>query len=149
MGENTSVTTSPLAYLHAAAAAPLFWLALRLCGPARTMAFARRPHTNMRDGVNAREARALAGVVNAAVTRALGPRQCLTRSLVLQWLLARRGMASCLRIGVRREGPRLLAHAWIELGGSPINDSPQVTRDYAAFDGPLPLAAFSAEATRP
>lgn len=42
--------------------------------------------------------------------------RCLVRSLVLLGLLARRGIASTLVIGVDVE-PRFSAHAWVESGG--------------------------------
>jgi hypothetical protein len=64
----------------------------------------------------------------------LGKDQCLVRSLVLQWMLARRGIASTLRLGVRRENGRMFAHAWVERAGEPVNDSAELVRDYAAFD---------------
>jgi hypothetical protein len=45
--------------------------------------------------------------------------RCLVRSLVLTSLLARRGIASTLIIGVRAE-PRFEAHAWVECAGQPL-----------------------------
>ncbi len=45
---------------------------------------------------------------------------CLRQALVLQWLLARRAIATELRIGIRREAGRLMAHAWLELEGAPL-----------------------------
>jgi hypothetical protein len=42
--------------------------------------------------------------------------RCLVRSLVLTSLLARRGIASSLVIGVKAE-PTFEAHAWVECGG--------------------------------
>ncbi len=59
--------------------------------------------------------------------------RCLEQALVCQRLLARRGVAAELRIGVRRAGAGLAAHAWLEAGGRPIGE-PRPT----AF---LPLAA--------
>ena len=56
-------------------------------------------------------------------TLALLPRgsRCLTRSLVLLSLLARRGVAVDLVIAVRpRADPSLDAHAWLEVDGSPL-----------------------------
>jgi hypothetical protein len=38
---------------------------------------------------------------------------CLPRSLTLWWLLRQRGIASQLRIGVRKDGERVVAHAWV------------------------------------
>ena len=56
-------------------------------------------------------------------TLALLPRgsRCLTRSLVLLSLLARRGMAVDLVIAVQPNAdPSLEAHAWVEVDGSPL-----------------------------
>jgi hypothetical protein len=54
------------------------------------------------------------------VDRTLGPlpadSRCLVRSLVLVGLLAHRGIASTLVIGVRVE-PAFAAHAWVKAGG--------------------------------
>ena len=45
--------------------------------------------------------------------------RCLMRSLVLTDVLARRGMASSLVIGVT-PGPEFRAHAWVEANGRPL-----------------------------
>jgi hypothetical protein len=60
-----------------------------------------------------------------AVGRALRPlpadTRCLTRSLVLVSLLARRGIAASLVIAVRPdEDLSLAAHAWVEMDGRPV-----------------------------
>ena len=60
-----------------------------------------------------------------AVVRTLAPlprgSRCLTRSLVLLSLLARRGMAADLVIAVQPTAdPSLDAHAWVEVDGSPL-----------------------------
>lgn len=60
----------------------------------------------------------------ARVTRrCLGPlpadSRCLSQSLVLMALLARRGVASALVIGVR-PGSEFGAHAWVEREGMPL-----------------------------
>jgi Transglutaminase-like superfamily len=47
--------------------------------------------------------------------------RCLVRSLVLTGLLARRGVASTLVIGVR-PAPEFAAHAWVEHTGSALLD---------------------------
>lgn len=63
------------------------------------------------------------GVV-AATDRVLGvwPRRgrCLRRSLVLGALLREHGPV--LRIGVRRRGDGIVAHAWIEIEGTPVGE---------------------------
>jgi len=49
---------------------------------------------------------------------------CLQRSLALLWLLRRNGISAELRIGVQKPEGKLLAHAWVEVEGKPVNDSP-------------------------
>lgn len=53
-------------------------------------------------------------------------RNCLIHSLTLWWWLRRRGIDSDVRIGVRRIGDALEAHAWVEhcgtvLGGEDLD----------------------------
>jgi Transglutaminase-like superfamily len=61
--------------------------------------------------------------LGAAVGKVLSPlpadSRCLTRSLVLTALLARRGIPSRLVIGVRG-APEFGGHAWVEYGGMPL-----------------------------
>jgi hypothetical protein len=61
---------------------------------------------------------------------------CLTRSLVLQWVLARRGIGTDLKVGVRNEGEGLQAHAWLECGGVPVNDTVQAVHGFARMELP-------------
>jgi hypothetical protein len=56
--------------------------------------------------------------------------RCLHRSLVLHHWLRRERMPSDLRIGVRKDNGTLKAHAWVELGGRVVSDSPSAV---AAF----------------
>ena len=56
---------------------------------------------------------------------------CLERSLALRRILAKRGIETQLRIGVRKESETLLAHAWLEREGKVLNDSPLAIAPYA------------------
>ena len=67
----------------------------------------------------------------------------LTRSLVLGWLLQRRGVATELRIGVRLVGGVLDAHAWVEYLGVPVNDRRDVAPQFGPFSGSAAPPAFS------
>jgi len=59
---------------------------------------------------------------------------CLSRSLVLWYLLRRAGVQGELRVGVStQEGP-FAAHAWVEYEGRPLNAGHQVGDHYSAFD---------------
>ncbi len=81
----------------------------------------------------------------AATLRALeraagcGPSRpsCLPRSLTLWWLLRRQGLPAELRIGVRREGDRLEAHAWVEQDGVVLGDHADVHDRFHAFVGSI------------
>jgi hypothetical protein len=80
------------------------------------------------------EGRSMARLVDAAARHGPYPVTCLPRSLTLWWLLRRRGIDGCLRIGVRKEACRLEAHAWVELRGWVLNDDSDVRTRFAAFD---------------
>ena len=67
------------------------------------------------------------------------PARCLHRSLVLHYWLRHDGLPSELRIGVRKEGGALKAHAWVELGGKVVNDQPDAIAPFAPltpYQGP-------------
>ena len=48
------------------------------------------------------------------------PRTCLNESLTLFGLLRRHGIDARFRLGVRKEGERLAAHAWIQREDTPL-----------------------------
>jgi hypothetical protein len=108
--------------------------ALRVAGFARIRSWLTRPSHNRSAALHVDPPR-LASLVNAASYRLPIPCSCLTRSLVLDWMLRRRGVESNLRIGVRLVEGRLEAHAWIEVDGHPLNDSTAVTDRFAPFEG--------------
>lgn len=84
------------------------------------------------------EVERVAWCVAAAARHHLYPTRCLTRSLVLWRLLARRGIPSELQIGVRKEERELLAHAWVECAGRPVAETGDVERRYASMAVPAP-----------
>ena len=73
---------------------------------------------------------------------------CLERSLTLWWLLRRDGIDGELHIGARKEDGQLKAHAWVELRGEVLNDSPEIHNHYARFDAPIAAAADAATALK-
>lgn len=85
----------------------------------------------------------LASLIGAAANHLPVSSTCLTRSLLLDWFLHRQGTASELRIGVRIVDARLDAHAWVECGGKPVNDSEDVSARYSPFEGSLSPASFA------
>lgn len=73
-------------------------------------------------------------MVLAAARHSFFAATCLERSLALWWLLARRGVATQLRIGVRKAGEKFEAHAWVERDGVAIGEPDASHLHYAAFD---------------
>ena len=61
----------------------------------------------------------------ARLTRGRG--RCLTRSLLLYWLLAARGAPVELRVGITKHAALLQGHAWIETAAGVIGDSAELT----------------------
>ncbi|HEU5208100.1 MAG TPA: lasso peptide biosynthesis B2 protein [Longimicrobiales bacterium] len=68
--------------------------------------------------------RAVGWAVTRAASYGVFRPQCLVRSLAIQRMLRRRGIAgSTIRIGVRLQDGAFSAHAWVEVGGLVIGDS--------------------------
>jgi Transglutaminase-like superfamily len=85
------------------------------------------------DVVRARIALA-AHMVNSAGRHGIVRASCLAKSLTLWCLLGRQGIASQLRIGIRKEHGGFSAHAWVEREGVALNEPDDQHRHYAAFD---------------
>ncbi len=64
---------------------------------------------------------------------------CLSRSLVVWFLLRRHGIDAEVVIGAEPPaGGVLPAHAWVEVDGVPVNDVPTVRDRYGSFGVKLP-----------
>jgi len=88
------------------------------------------PSRSTRQTGDQRAAR-FARAVDRAARRGVFRPKCLVRSMALHRMLERSGVhGSVIRIGVRREGDALLAHAWVEHMGVTLIDSPA---DVAVF----------------
>lgn len=122
---------------------PAVWLALRAWGLPRLQAWlTRRPLPTRPVAMPLTEVAELGRAVNIAARLSPFPVTCLTRSLLLGWLLRRHGVASELRIGVQLKGGVFSAHAWVECGGVPVNDRADVAADFPPFDNLGPMAPF-------
>ena len=78
-----------------------------------------------------RHARHYAWAINLAGRHHAVRARCLLLSLTLHHWLRREGLPSRLRIGVRKEGSALLAHAWVELNGQVVNDTAAAVAAFA------------------
>lgn len=70
----------------------------------------------------------LAFAVAQVVSRLPGDGMCLSQSLVLSRLLARRGIVSVLVVGVRGTATDFAAHAWVEVDERPVLETGTHTR---------------------
>jgi hypothetical protein len=79
-------------------------------------------------------------MVRAAEHYSLVRITCLEGSLVLWYLLQSQGIPATLRIGVRKPAGKFEAHAWVEWGGTALNQTGEQHLHYRAFDmnGPVP-----------
>ena len=84
-------------------------------------------------------ARRIGALTNRAAVEPAPLAACLARSLSAQLLLSRRGCPTTLQIGVRRVsqddavGSDFHFHAWLEVGGVPVNDRDDIAQIYAGF----------------
>ncbi len=82
-----------------------------------------------------RRARNYARWIEVASRHHLVRANCLERSLVLHRWLRQERLPSVLRIGVRTDDGKLVAHAWVELATEPLGDRPEAVKSFHAFDG--------------
>jgi len=122
-------------FLRALVLLPLVTLLLRLRGFRAAQRILRARLGSPGDAGAAADdlARSASRMVAAAARHAIFPATCLERSLVLWWLLARRGVASQLRIGVRKSGETFEAHAWVERHGAAVGEPEGTHLHYAPF----------------
>ena len=122
------------ATLSALVLLPALWIALRILGLRRLAGWIeRRPLAQSEIDRPTAIDEAVRAVARAS-RRGAGRGTCLSQSLALVHLLRRRGIQSALRLGVRKSGERMEAHAWVEADGVVLNDS----ADVAARFVPLP-----------
>jgi len=115
---------------------PLITLLLRAIGLARCWALLRWTAGGRTNGV-ARGDPAWRGrtvqLVDVAARNLPWQPSCLPRSLVLWFLLRRRGVPAELRIGVQKFQHQLKAHAWVEVDHRVVNDAPDIAAEYPPF----------------
>lgn len=114
----------------------LLWidLGVRLYGFARLSNRLERRQVSHDGGESKPVAESLAAwarAVDVAARHHVYPMRCVPRALALRSFLAEEGIVTELRIGVRKEGDRLAAHAWIEHQGTPIGEASTVAERFA------------------
>ena len=118
---------------------PHIAISLRLRGYARTEASLQARLITHPGGVLKEPVVAVAISKTARMVRSashFGPFQatCLAQSLALWLLLQQQGIASTIKIGVRKNVNHVEAHAWVERDGVAINETDAVHQHYASFE---------------
>lgn len=130
----------------AAVGLPLFSVGLRLLGLERFRALLRRSTPAVVVSRDSPPPIRIAELVAVAANHSPWSATCLTRSLLLSWMLDRRGVRSTLRIGVCIVEERLDAHAWVEQDGQALNDTAEKLRAYR--EGVEPFTLLSGASCR-
>jgi hypothetical protein len=109
-----------------------FWFILRLRSAESLGVPSRSPTSDFfTDGAfsAARRLHRLVELASRLYPRAM---TCLPRALVLRWMLARRGIPADLQVGVQKsDSVGIQAHAWVELGGRPVGESPDLLQRFS------------------
>lgn len=128
-------------FLRALVMLPFVSLSLKLRGLQATQATLKKilptPFPGQKSDDESQRVALTAHMVNAADRHGLVHPSCLAKSLTLRWLLARQGIMSHLRIGIRKEVGTFEAHAWVEREGVALNEPEEHHHHYAAFDAAL------------
>ena len=118
---------------------PIVALSLRMRGFKRTQNFLRnfipkRLKLKEPSADEMENARNIARLVAVAGGHGAYRANCLKRSLVLWWLLARRGIKSEIVFGIPKEALKEFnAHAWVECNGINLSDSERSQQEFTAF----------------
>jgi hypothetical protein len=121
--------------VSAAILLPCVGIATRWRSPARLLVWATSAKPAVRV-LTADEIQRIASLVSIAANHHVLPTRCLVRSLTLARMLARRGVATDVRVGVRTDDQGFAAHAWVEWEGLPLNDTADVPAQFAILDSP-------------
>jgi len=137
-------------FLRAVIFLPLLTLCLRVRGFRATQRLLRElvaPRKNRPCAAQAGSSVTLTSrMVQAAVRNSPIPATCLEQSLCLWWLLARQGIVTQFRIGVRIEGEKLAAHAWVEYKGAAVGEPQGTHLHFAPFDEEMTAEDLSGDA---
>jgi len=75
-----------------------------------------------------------ATMVRIAAARGPYRGNCLPQSLTLWWLLRCQKLDGHIRFGARKEDDKLEAHAWVEFGGTALNEGRNIHHAFKPFE---------------
>jgi hypothetical protein len=124
--------------LRAAVLLPLLTISLRLRGFRSTQGLLQKflgaSQNSLPEETISQRIAITSRMVLAAARYSPIPSTCLERSLSLWWLLARQNIATQFRIGVKKDGEKFAAHAWVECNGIAVGEPGASHLHFVAFD---------------
>ena len=111
---------------------PTVRAALRFSSVARLDAFTTRSRRQS-SGIGVKPEN-IARLVSVAADHGIYRAKCLEKSLVLRWLLARRGIDGQIIFGASKAKDAMQAHAWVEVNGMPLNENDCAHLDFARLE---------------
>jgi hypothetical protein len=120
-----------LVALEAALGLTATWIALRTLGFRRWKRVLESPAIRKKTSAPAAE---VVRMEEAAARNLFFDTNCLEQSLVLWWLLQKRGVPADLLIGARKDANRFEAHAWVEFAGAPLNSTGEGHLHFVPFE---------------
>ena len=126
--------------LHAAILLPIADMALHMFGYRKTQQALARNSKEQKiqispDAGQFAQAQVVANCVRLAARNGPYRTTCLRESLVTWWLLQSRGMPVLLKIGIAKDKENFNAHAWVELGDTPIIDPDDTQLNFSSIYG--------------
>ena len=79
----------------------------------------------------------IAWIVRVAAEKGPYFARCLEQSLVLNWLLRRRGVDAHILFGARKLNEQMEAHAWVEVNGATLDADEGAFRDFLPMHEPF------------
>jgi hypothetical protein len=126
--------------LKSATALAATWVGLRVAGFRRWKGVLlwftprRVGRAGVAESASAEAARSIARMQRTAARHLFFRPNCLEQSLVLWWLLQRRGIPAELRIGARKADGQFEAHAWVESDGVVLSDAGEGHLHFVPFE---------------
>ncbi len=118
---------------------PVIALSLKLSGFKQTKKRMSRLIPTGIDGISAREddlsrAQLISRAVTISGNHGVHHANCLKQSLLLWWLLARRGILCELKLGTHKLPQETFsAHAWVEYNGEVLGEPTELQHQFLAF----------------
>ena len=118
---------------------PMIALVMMFIGFKRTQSFLskhlpKKPKLSVHEKIQLDEAQSVARMVTVAANHGPYRANCLKRSLLIWWLLGRKGIVTDLKIGVNKDSSDFNAHSWVEYRGNVLIDAIDIEDRFSAFD---------------